>query len=100
VIVQDKSRADANARSVFDHARPILIRRSRIVANSALASGLVCGMAARTPCISQHAAVEAATFQELARWIATHHVGPIPALAAGESMDCVMEDPFSKMQDP
>ena len=28
---------------------PILIRRSRIVANSAVARGLVCGIAARTP---------------------------------------------------
>src|SRR5580692_10738445 len=36
---------------------PILIRRSRIVANSALASGSVLGIAARTPCISQNAAV-------------------------------------------
>jgi len=35
---------------------PILIRRSRIVANSAVASGLVFGMAARTPCINQNAA--------------------------------------------
>src|SRR5215469_2556796 len=33
---------------------PILIRRSRIVANSALASELVWGMAARTLCISQN----------------------------------------------
>jgi hypothetical protein len=32
---------DADARNVLDHARPILIRCSRIVANSALASGLV-----------------------------------------------------------
>jgi hypothetical protein len=31
---------------------PILIRRFRIVANSALASGLVRGIATRTPCIS------------------------------------------------
>ena len=29
-----------------------------MVANSAVASGLVCGMAARTPCISQNAAVQ------------------------------------------
>ena len=36
---------------------PILIRRSRMVANSHLASGLACGIAARTPCISQNAAV-------------------------------------------
>ena len=36
---------------------PILMRRCRIVANSHLASGLVCGIAARTPCISQNAAV-------------------------------------------
>jgi hypothetical protein len=36
---------------------PILIRRSRIVVNSALASGSVCGIAARTPCINQNAAV-------------------------------------------
>src|ERR1700722_10069620 len=36
---------------------PILIRRSRIVANSALASGSVFGIAARTPCINQNAAV-------------------------------------------
>src|SRR5271154_2025641 len=36
---------------------PILIRRCLIVVNSALASGLVCGIAARTPCINQNAAV-------------------------------------------
>src|SRR5258708_3714954 len=36
---------------------PILIRRSRMVANSAFASGSVCGMASRTPSISQYAAV-------------------------------------------
>src|SRR5271168_2871421 len=36
---------------------PILIRRSRIVTNSQRASGLVRGIAARTPCISQNAAV-------------------------------------------
>jgi hypothetical protein len=36
---------------------PILIRRSRSVANLQLASGLVRGIAARTPCISQNAAV-------------------------------------------
>src|ERR1700759_2779890 len=36
---------------------PILIRRSGIVANSLLAGGLVRGIAARTPCISQNAAV-------------------------------------------
>src|SRR4029077_12636538 len=36
---------------------PTLIRRSRIVATSALASELVWGIAARTPCISQTAAV-------------------------------------------
>jgi hypothetical protein len=41
----------ANARSVFDHAR------SDLDHNSALASELVCGMAARTPSISQNAAV-------------------------------------------
>jgi hypothetical protein len=34
-----------------------LIRGSRMVANSAAASGLVCGIAARTPCINQNAAV-------------------------------------------
>src|SRR6201982_4263915 len=36
---------------------PILIRRCRMVAYSALASGLAFGIAARTPCISQNAAV-------------------------------------------
>lgn len=36
---------------------PILIRRSRMVANSQPASGLVRGIAARTPCTSQNAAV-------------------------------------------
>ena len=35
---------------------PILISRSRMVANSHLASGLLRGIAARTPCISQNAA--------------------------------------------
>jgi hypothetical protein len=49
---------DADARNVLDHARaPILIRRSRIVVNSAVANGSVRGIAARTPCISQNAAV-------------------------------------------
>src|ERR1700758_5055311 len=36
---------------------PILIRRSRMVANSHFASGFAWGIAARTPCISQNAAV-------------------------------------------
>src|SRR4030088_1906754 len=36
---------------------PILIRRSRMVPNSPLASGFALGIAARTPCISQNAAV-------------------------------------------
>ena len=36
---------------------PILIKRSRMVANSQPASGLVRGIAARTPFISQNAAV-------------------------------------------
>src|SRR6267154_5165801 len=40
---------------------PILIRRSRMVANSANASGSVCGIAARTPCINQNAAVWSAS---------------------------------------
>jgi hypothetical protein len=42
---------------MLDHACADFDQRSRIVANSALASGLVCGIAARTPCISQNAAV-------------------------------------------
>src|SRR5262249_60989274 len=42
---------------MLDHARPILIKRSRMVANSHFASGLAWGIAARTPCISQKAAV-------------------------------------------
>ena len=49
-------RLDADACDVLDHARAELIRRSRTVANSP-ASGLVRGIAARTPCISQNAAV-------------------------------------------
>ena len=36
---------------------PILMSRCRILANSHLASGLVCRIAARTLCISQNAAV-------------------------------------------
>src|SRR3979411_3357197 len=36
---------------------PILIRPSRMVANAPLASGFALGIAARTPCISQNAAV-------------------------------------------
>jgi hypothetical protein len=48
---------DADARDVSITRAPILIRRSRIVANSAAASGLVCGIAALRPCISQNAAV-------------------------------------------
>jgi hypothetical protein len=38
----------------------ILIRRSRIVANSAVASASVRAIAARTPCISQNAEREGA----------------------------------------
>jgi hypothetical protein len=48
---------DADARDVLDDTRADLIRRSRSVANSQSASGLVRGIAARTPCISQKAAV-------------------------------------------
>jgi hypothetical protein len=40
---------------------PILIRRSRSVANSQRASGFVCGIAERTQCISQNAAVWSAS---------------------------------------
>jgi SOS response associated peptidase (SRAP) len=40
---------------------PILTRRSRSVANSQRASGFVCGIAERTQCISQNAAVWSAS---------------------------------------
>jgi hypothetical protein len=42
---------------VLDHARADLDQALEIVANSQPASGLLRGIAARTPCISQNAAV-------------------------------------------
>ena len=48
---------NADAGEMLDHARADLDQRSRMVANSHLASGLLRGIAARTPCISQNAAV-------------------------------------------
>jgi hypothetical protein len=50
---------------------PILIKRPRSVANSQRASGFVCGIAERTQCISQNAAVWSAStheFEPKARW--------------------------------
>lgn len=44
---------DADAAMCSITRAPILTRRARMVANSALASGFVFGIAARTPCISQ-----------------------------------------------
>ena len=48
---------DADACRMLDHPRADLDEALAIVANSAVASGLVAGIAARTPCISQNAAV-------------------------------------------
>ena len=48
---------DADARDVLDHARSDLDQALSDRRELALASGLVFGIAARTPCISQNAAV-------------------------------------------